>query len=164
MKPIFDTQLAHSFILKKICRNCLNISYCNLGKDYNLPAITNKKDLYSKYAKNPLFWGKRPLTKELKIYATDDVRLLIAIQAQQKVEIDEEMLSQFMDQYRNLTESLVAQKEQQNLTSIKRDKPVTKRNDEIRKLHIANGLVAEKNSKFRMAFDQMNLFLKAMMK
>ena len=60
--------------------------------------------------------------------------------------MDEEMLSQFRDQYRNLTESLVAQKEQQNLTSIKRDKPVTKRN--YRKLHIANGLVAEKNSKF----------------
>jgi len=81
LKNVFDTQIANSVIFYQKKRRPQSkfqlVSLNGLCKNYNV-SINPMKDIFKDiYRKNRKYWGTRPLTREMFLYAASDVLVLI---------------------------------------------------------------------------------------
>ncbi|KAL7286225.1 hypothetical protein TKK_0019499 [Trichogramma kaykai] len=112
---IFDTQAAHCVIE---CQNTgkpvykvKNITLNNLCDMYGAPRNVFKESLRNLYKKEPRYWGKRPLTRDMIVYACSDVNSLVPI-------IYEAMSKVIKPEYQELLQELC---EEQILAHIRPD-------------------------------------------
>ncbi|XP_077298358.1 egl_like_exo domain-containing protein [Arctopsyche grandis] len=81
LKGVFDTQAAHAVLLQQMQNvpvyKVKNVSLNALCEIYNAPVNPMKEQLKNVYRKDQRYWARRPLTKEMLIYAASDVLSLI---------------------------------------------------------------------------------------
>lgn len=81
LKGVFDTQAAHAVLLQQMHNvpvyKVKNVSLNALCEIYNAPVNPMKEQLKNVYRKDQRYWARRPLTKEMLIYAASDVLSLI---------------------------------------------------------------------------------------
>ena len=71
--PVFDTQIAYRYVNT---RTSLRIGWNKLCQIYNVPSNPLKGKFHGIYLTNPQIWKQRPLTRDMMIYASADVRHL----------------------------------------------------------------------------------------
>lgn len=81
LKGVFDTQAAHAVLQQQLYNipvyKVKNVSLNALCEIYNAPINPMKEQLKNVYRKDQRYWARRPLTKDMLIYAASDVLSLI---------------------------------------------------------------------------------------
>ncbi|KAH8297121.1 hypothetical protein KR044_005173 [Drosophila immigrans] len=81
LRNVFDTQAAHAILQYqengKQVYKAKYISLNSLCEQYNAPCNPIKDQLKQIYRRDQKFWAKRPLTREMMLYAAGDVLVLI---------------------------------------------------------------------------------------
>lgn len=81
LRNVFDTQAAHAILQfqesGKQVYKAKYISLNSLCEQYNAPCNPIKDQLKQIYRRDQKFWAKRPLTREMMLYAAGDVLVLI---------------------------------------------------------------------------------------
>ncbi|KAK6621823.1 hypothetical protein RUM44_001630 [Polyplax serrata] len=81
LRNVFDTQSAHAVIemqeMGKPVHKMKDVSLNTLYKTYNLPINPMKEYFKNLYKKDQKIWGRRPLSREMIIYAAADVVCLV---------------------------------------------------------------------------------------
>lgn len=81
LRNVFDTQSAHAVIqlqeAGKPVHKVKNISLNTLCEAYNVPINPMKDLLKNVYKKDQRFWGRRPLSRDMILYAAADVLNLV---------------------------------------------------------------------------------------
>ncbi|XP_030382613.1 uncharacterized protein LOC115630170 [Scaptodrosophila lebanonensis] len=81
LRNVFDTQAAHAILQYqengKQVYKAKYISLNSLCEQYNAPCNPIKDQLKQVYRRDQKFWAKRPLTREMILYAAGDVLVLI---------------------------------------------------------------------------------------
>ncbi|XP_023171515.2 uncharacterized protein LOC111599918 [Drosophila hydei] len=81
LRNVFDTQAAHAVLQYqengKQVYKAKYISLNSLCEQYNAPCNPIKDQLKQIYRRDQKFWAKRPLTREMMLYAAGDVLVLI---------------------------------------------------------------------------------------
>ncbi|CAH2266279.1 egalitarian protein homolog [Pararge aegeria] len=81
LKNVFDTQAAHAVL--QLQQQCVpvykvkNLSLNALCELYNAPMNPMKEQLKNVYRRDQRYWARRPLTKDMIIYAASDVLSLV---------------------------------------------------------------------------------------
>jgi len=141
LKPIFDTQLAHTLIQKQAENIVQQISYNHLCEEHELPVNISKEDIKKVYKRDQKFWMKRPLTKMMIDYAKEDVRSLLTIRENQLNQLSEENKSLVETDCNKLVQTLIQKnKETKNNFEavVETNKLLTAKDRTIKKLEESN--------------------------
>lgn len=86
---VFDTQCAHAVLQYqdhgKEVYKVKNLSLNTLCEMYDAPANPMKEQVKSAYRKDQKFWARRPLTRDMLLYAAGDALVLINEQLHQSM-------------------------------------------------------------------------------
>lgn len=89
LRNVFDTQSAHAVLQcqdsGKPVYKVKNVSLNNLCEIYNAPINPMKDHLKNIYRRDQKYWARRPLTKDMILYAAGDVLVLINDQLYEKM-------------------------------------------------------------------------------
>ncbi|KAL7050416.1 hypothetical protein ACKWTF_004072 [Chironomus riparius] len=81
LKNVFDTQSAHAVLqyqeTGKQVYKVKNVSLNTLCEMYNAPPNPMKDQLKNIYKRDPKYWSRRPLARDMLLYAASDVLVLI---------------------------------------------------------------------------------------
>lgn len=81
LNNIFDTQTAHAVIqyqeTGKPVYKAKHVNLNNLCDHYGAPCNSLKEQLKIMYRKDPKYWSRRPMTRDMLIYASNDVLSLV---------------------------------------------------------------------------------------
>ncbi|KAG5677361.1 hypothetical protein PVAND_007125 [Polypedilum vanderplanki] len=81
IKNVFDTQSAHAVLqyqdTGKQVYKVKNVSLNTLCEMYNAPINPMKDQLKNIYKRDPKYWSRRPLSRDMLLYAASDVLVLI---------------------------------------------------------------------------------------